>query len=451
MPGRNRSEAAVTGAMLATLKRRLWNTGLRHTRMWKLAKIGWNDRRKARALERLPARNAHSSEIRILVINHFFDGEIEALTRQLEGQTDISILSLTPEPFFSRAVAWFPESIERAEVPYDDSGLEAVRLRFRKYCEKLFQEINGRFPFQCILTPSDSFYWLREFILVCRRHGIPTLVADKEGTISPRSFAVEPQRITRLFPPIADRFFVWSDRQRRFWIRAGANATQVEVVGSMRSDLFVNAPAGEPRTLLCFDFDLDAYIANMDWTALGWTGERTWADLRHAVHRVLARVARKHPGLQVILKCHPQQVVTGVSTELLDRPNISILTGAPRGLPGLIADSYAVVGFQTTALLEAALAGKTVFYTAWGPLYERMSPHILPWSDSGYGITHVRSEEELERVLTQAVSSERQPDEPTLDRSRLSDYFHQADGHVTERLLGRLAEVVREGSRCRFG
>jgi len=393
MPSRNGAKARVTGAMLAPLKRRLWSTGLRRTAMWKLAKIAWNDRRKARALERLPVHNARSSEIRILVINHFFDGEIEALTRQLEGRTDISLLSLTPEPFFSRAVAWFPESIERAEIPYDEPGLETVRARFRSYCERLYEEIAGRFPFQCILTPSDSFYWLREFILVCRRHGIPTIVADKEGTISPRSFAVEPQRIARLFPPIADRFFVWSDRQRRFWIRAGADAAKVAVVGSMRSDLFVNAAAEESKTLLCFDFDLDAYIANMDWAALGWKGERDWAYLRQAVHRVLARVARQHPELQVILKCHPQQVVTDVSTELLDRPNVFILTGAPRGLPGLIGEAHAVVGFQTTALLEAALAGKPVFYTAWGPLYERMSPHILPWSDPGYGITHVRSEE----------------------------------------------------------
>jgi len=51
----------------------------------------------------------------------------------------------------------------------------------------------------------------------------------------------------------------------------------------------------------------------------------------------------------------------------------------------------------------------------------------------------------------QAVSGEKQHVEPMPDRSKLSDYLHQADGHVTERLLGRLVEVVRERSRCHFG
>lgn len=429
--------------MLTSLKHRLFKTPLRRTALWKWSKISRNDRRKAKFLKKIHGSHLLKSGIRILVINHFFDGEIESLNKQIAGRSDISILSLTPEPFFSRALVWFPESVHNADIPYDAAELDAVRARYRRYCEKLYDEIAAAYPFDCILTPSDSFYWLREFIVVCQGHGIPTIVADKEGTISPRSFDVEPLRIHRMFPPISDRFFVWSERQSAFWQKAGVDASRIDLVGSMRSDLFVTLKPQKPRTLLCFDFDTDAYINNMDWDTLVWRGERNWNYLRDAIHRVLLRLAREFPEISIIIKCHPQQVVTHFAVaELTKQPNVTILKGTPRGLPAMIAEAHAVIGFQTTALLEAALAKKPTLYVSWGELFDLVAPNILPWSEPGYGMNWIRSEGQLENTL-RAILEGSQPEEFRLvDRSKLSRYFYQADGHVTERLLEQLTAAI---------
>jgi hypothetical protein len=424
--------------MLASLKQKLCKTPL-----WKLAKIAVNDRRKYNFLGKIKSANKDSAILRILVINHFFDGEIEAMTRLFQSRPDVSILCVTPEPFFTRGVAWFPESVHCAKIAYDAPELEPVRQRFRAYCETLRLEISARFSFDCILTPSDSFYWLREFIVACREQGIPTIVADKEGTISPRSFDVEPLRIKQMFPPISDYFFVWSKRQSAFWLKAGVEHSRIFVVGSMRSDLFATLSPQMPSTLLCFDFDTDAYINNMDWVALGWQGERNWNYLRDAIHRVLLGIATDHPELKIIIKCHPQQVVTDFPTAgLLDQPNVSIVKGVPRGLPAMIADAHAIIGFQTTALLEAALARKPVLYVAWGDLYKLVEPQILPWADSGYGMTWIQSEKQLDEALRRILNRASGDLPVEVDRSRLANYFHQADGHVTERLLDCLEEVV---------
>jgi hypothetical protein len=321
--------------------------------------------------------------------------------------------------------------------------LRRIRERYRRYCEKLYDEITAYYPFDCILTPSDSFYWLREFIVVSRRHGVPTIVADKEGTISPRSFEVEPMRIRRMFPPISDYFFVWSERQSSFWQRAGVDPSRIDVLGSMRTDLFQSLSSQKPKTLLYYDFDTDAYINNMDWEAIGWRGERNWNYLRDAIHRVLLHLARKNPQVNIIIKCHPQQVETRFQVAgLTAQPNISIMKGGPRGLPAMVAEAHAVVGFQTTALLEAALAQKPVFYVAWGDLYDMVVPKVLPWSEPGYGMTWIRSESNLETTLQALLRGEISDAILQADRSKLSNYFYQADGHVTERLLNRLIEVI---------
>lgn len=429
--------------MFSALKTRLGNAGLRNTKFWNAAKLLHRDRQKRRLLHQLGSESTGGrAAFRILVINHFFDGEIEALSRCLEGRADIVMHSVRPEPLFTRAMIWFPESVHWARLEYDAPELEAIRKRYREYCRNLLRELFARFPFDCLLTPSDSFYWLREFIHACRENDIPVIVADKEGTISPRSFAVEPLRIRKMFPPIADYFFVWSERQQSFWLKAGVDASRICVVGSMRTDIFVQQRPQNPSSILCFDFDTDAYINNMDWEGLQWKGERNWNYLRDAVHRVLLQIARQNPKLTVLIKCHPQQLDTRFPAALLAQPNVQIIKGAPKGLPAMIADSIAVVGFQTTALLEAALERKPVFYTAWGDLFELVRPEILPWSEPGFGLTWIRSEGELEAALGEILRQHPGPIQYSADFSRLGEYFHQADGKVTERLLCELKRIT---------
>ncbi len=429
--------------MLSALKQHLWKAGLRNTAVWKTAKILYRDRNKRRYLRQLARENrGERAQLRILVINHFFDGEIEALGRCLEGRDDVSILSIRPEPFFSRAMTWFPESVHWAGLEYDSPELEPVRKRYRDYCRQLLRELSTHFPFDCLLTPSDSFYWLREFIHTCQEGNILVIVADKEGTISPRSFAVEPLRIRRMFPPIADYFFVWSERQQSFWLKAGVDSSRICVVGSMRTDIFVQQPRQHPSSILFFDFDTDAYINNMDWEALQWKGERNWDYLRDAIHRVLLHTALQNPHLTVTIKCHPQQLDTHFPAALLAQPNVKIIKGAPSGLPALIADAIAVVGFQTTALLEAALERKPVFYTAWGDLFALVLPEVLPWSEPGFGLTWIRSEAQLEEALGEILRQHPEPVQYSADYSRIGEYFHQPDGKVTERLLCELNRIA---------
>lgn len=421
---------------------------LRGTPVWGTLKVACHDRRGRAELDRLRAAGRVPAGVRILAINHYFDGELEALSAALRCRDGVSIASITPEPLFSRAVAWFPESVRRAAVPYDDASVEAVRGRYRTFCRSLFRKIRAEYPFDCLITPSDCFYWLREFLTVCQENGVPAIVADKEGMISPRSYESEPARIRALFPPLADWFFVWSERQYQFWCNAGVPAGRIRLTGSARSDLFVNLQLSpSPDTVLVFDFDTDAYINNMDWSEIAWSGDRTWNDFRIGFYRAIAKAAREFPAIRFIVKCHPQQVHTDLPPVGLEElPNVSIVGGAPRGLPALVAQARAVVGFQTTALVEAALARANVLYAAWGDLYETVADRILPWNENGFGLEWIRSEGLLADRLRELLRAGPRPASP--EAPRLSTYFHQADGGVAGRLLDAAAAVAQ---RARAG
>jgi hypothetical protein len=423
---------------------------LRGTPLWKPLKIAYNDRRSRGEFDRLRRLGGNAARLRILAINHYFDGELEAFAAAPGDPSEFSIASITPEPLFSRAVAWFPDALRTAAIPYDDPSVEPVRERYRDFCRRLFHELRAAFAFDCVLTPSDCFYWLREFLVVCRENGVVTIVADKEGMISPRSYESEPARIASLFPPLADFFFVWSERQSQFWQKAGVPPERLRLTGSARSDLFVNLRLkAAPDTVLVFDFDADAYINNIDWREVGWTGARNWSEFRCAFYRAIAQAALDFPAIRFLIKCHPQQVHTSFPpVGLLDLPNVSVIRGAPRGLPELVANARAVVGFQTTALVEASLAGAAVLYAAWGDLYAAVADRILPWHEADFGLEWVRSEEQLAMRLQELLRADRRPVPP--DAGRLSTYFHRADGGVARRLLEAAAEVTaasRAGGR----
>ena len=421
------------------MKRFLRIIGFNKTRAWKLLKIFVADVYFLKVLRQIKSEQNENVKLKILVINHFFDGEIEELLGHIKGD-DFSIKHIYPEPAFSRAFVWFPQEIHNGQIPYNSEKVESIRLRFNFFCEKLFWKLRENYEFDCIVTPSDSFFWLREFIVVAERHGVFTIVADKEGVISPYDYLTAPSRIKLYYPPIAKHFFVWSERQKIFWINSGVDKSAIKVIGSIRTDSFINLPifTGN-KSVLYFDFDVDAYINIFDWNFLNWSGERTWEDLRDSFHRVIYKLALKNPDLIFNIKCHPQQIVSSFPKKLTQLKNVKIIKGAPKGISFLLSQSVVVLGFQTTGLLEASLANIPVIYGAWGNLFNFVKGSLLPWDESGFGFRWARSEDQLEQFALEFINKQVLGKE---DRMRLNEYFYNSDGNVANRFVKEVKKTI---------
>jgi len=415
--------------------------GIRETAFFARVRAFYRRRQAAAELSHLARETSPQDSTRILAINHFFHGELKALGAALPSFPGVKILPIKPEPFFSEVLHLFPMKVRNAEIEYDSPELAGHRAEARRISRQIFDRIAAVFPFDCVLTPSDSFYWLREFVHVCREKGIPFVVSDKEGTISPASYETHPRAIRKYFPPLADLFLVWSSRQKDFWIKCGVRPETIIITGAARSDAFLNMQRHLPDTVIFFDFDLDAYINTVDWSKTNWEGERSWRELRNAFRHAALRIAKNHPNVKVILKCHPQQTSKGHDLpKLKETPNLQVITGAE--ISDLMPRAYAVAGFQTTALMEAVMAKIPTFYAAWGDLYETIKPEILPFHDPSYGMRLCQNENEIVEGIGEAISAHGKL--PLIPAPGLEIFFERRDGQASARIIGELLKIARQ-------
>jgi hypothetical protein len=380
-----------------------------------------------------------NAKYKILIIDHFFSGEIKAINCVRENFRDMEFLVIPPEPFFSKIIHLFPQEIRIAKVEYNNAKVEKFKDLSQKISTKLFYDIKKFFDFNCIITPSDSFYWLREFIKISQNNNIPTIVADKEGTISPLSFETEPIRIKNFFPPISNYFFVWSQRQKEFWQKAGVPPDKIVITGSMRTDLFVNMRKLPPKNVIFFDFDIDAYINIINWNEINYNGDKNWRYLRNSFRNILKILAKKFKNIEFILKTHPQQSSYEFDKEIKNLKNVKIFQG--REISEKLSESYAVVGFQTTALMESVLAKIPTIYMAWGELYKILKSKLLPFHENGFGMFVCNNENEVIKIIENILNGAKLE---LPNSNKLKMFFEYMDGKCTERLLNELKKILNK-------
>src|SRR5262249_6871458 len=133
------------------------------------------------------------------------------------------------------------------------------------------------------------------------------------------------------------------------------------------------------RTILFLSYHLGAYHRD--------EGVRpVWQTLHDETEAALHELA--HEGWRVRVKPHPQQPPPAL------RPRLELLP-TTADTRELIPDADVGIGFQTTALFEAMLARKPVFYTAWDPEAVRLGPELIPFAEWDEAITVVRSAGDL--------------------------------------------------------
>lgn len=377
--------------------------------------------------------------MRLLVLDHFFDQDIEALSRVAEPGDELR--SFSYEPLRREALRVFPPDVASGLEAYAKPEYEPQRQRWAGLLQRYLEDEFRAFAFDALVLPSDLFFYVREAAAASHRLGAPVVVVQKETTISPATMTAHAERVRRFAPPAADRMTVCSERQREFWLRAGADADRIEVTGQPRFDVYSGmqprAVAEQPVALF-FSYLVDAYHPG---TA---GGEPVWAQLHHQTEEGLWELARS--GWRVLVKPHPQQDFQAERRRLR-----SVARGMPVELvdPGadareLIATADVVIGFQTTALLEAMAAGKPVLYTGWDPEASRLRDELVPFADWDDAIEIVKAPAAL-APTARAVMGKSLDARATARRAKLVEgLLGPIDGHASERALAAVRRVVGE-------
>jgi hypothetical protein len=380
----------------------------------------------------------------ILVINHYFDQDVRALHM---ANTDYNIVTVDGPELFKGGKIYCSDRIMRLEAPYDELG-EKERLAFREDCREIFHHLRRRCDFRVIVTASDNFWWIREFILVAREHGIKTVVMDKEGTRTPYAFEGETKRIRDFAPFMSDHIFVWSERQRRFWRQTGVSDDNITVIGQPRSDLFhieqtnhIDNMFTTARPLITlFSYEDTAYIPPY----IARQRNVSWQQMKEETHDFIFRLAGEARDFNFVIKTHPQQSDL-IPLQRYQRDNLAVIGGSSVANE-LIQRSELIIGFQTTALIEAMSFDKRIIYTAWDPLFAELADDLLPFHAAA-GIVSASSLKQFSDVCRRFVSGDDSdfqfsPDDIAARRAFADEYFHRPDGHVSERFFHELGKFV---------
>jgi len=349
---------------------------------------------------------------------------------------------------FRGAHMFFDEDVRLLRTPYDSTDPRRI-AQYRDECRLLFKRLYRRFEFRVLMTSSDVFYWVREFIGVAREFGVTCVVLDKEGTISPYAYDAIAERIRALAPFVSDHIYVWSESQREFWKKIGVAEHQITVVGQPRSDLFftehrhdVDAyfPTVQPLVSV-FSFDDAAYLPReaVD-RGISWKG------LKRQTLDVVELLAEAYPDHNFLVKAHPQQRDLGELRARYSRDNLAVVGGAAIANE-LIQRSDLIIGFQTTALIEAMMLDRPVIYTAWDEYYrEYLTDALLPLHRAR-GIVLAHSPADFETICRRFLSGdlsdfEFSDAEVRERRIFVNRYLHEPDGHVCERIWTELARFI---------
>lgn len=384
--------------------------------------------------------------IRVLALDHFSSQDRDALMKAGGRRFRWRVI-----PYWrlrDRANAVLPPEVKEGLVEWARPELEPQRRRYAGWLREELGRIFVESPFDVVVLPSDTYYYVRSLPEPAHELGAPIVVVQKETTITETAMTQHAPEVGSYAPFISDRMTVCSQRHRDFWVASGASPDSIDVTGQPRFDVYVDGPTPRwadvgldeaPRTVLFLDYERDAY--------LGVTQRGSgWDALRNQTYSVLARSAQQ--GWRVLVKPHPLQNWDEVEGRVAGTPNLRLAT-PETDTRMLIRLSDCVVGFQTTALYEAMVAGKPIAYTGWSDTYERTASGLIPFADRPDLLHVVRSPEELSSWLTDPAP----PDDATMARRRefVEEMLGPIDGQASARTLGVIEQVVDDWIATRIG
>lgn len=371
-------------------------------------------------------------------MDHYFSQDLESLADAAGNEISFDVMPF--EDLRAEALRALPIDVATGLEAFARPELEDARRRYAEILREILEDRFTRAPFDAIVLPSDTFFYVRAAPDVAHTLGVPLVVVQKETTISEYTMRVHSESVRQYAPPLADRMTVCSERQQEFWLRAGTDPATIAVTGQPRFDYYLQpaawpAPAHDGPTALFLSYSVDAYHPDEGGSA------NPWESLHRQTEDGLHELARQ--GWRVLIKPHPQQSPEHVRAwreragELWGRS--VLLVDPATDVRKLIVTADVVLGFQSTALLEAMLAGRPTVYTGWDESAIEMGGDLIPFQDWDGELTVIRAPDELASTVASLRGQRFDVDIQTRRRAIAERYLGPLDGGACNRVLAILA------------
>ncbi len=379
----------------------------------------------------------------------------------LEEMPDFSVLTTHAGIMKAIAVGFLPKTIDDNNYSGLSPQEEQAKLHYRAFLQDVLRHVLRFVRIDVIVSGNFAYFAERELHSAAEALGVPFIVLHKENLKSPGRVSYFGDLYRRRRGPFGGRrIIVYNAIERDVQTTAGiVPADRVDICGMPRLDRshsWRRSTAGnrlphEPMVLF-FTFAAKTGLpalwrkgAEGDYVeSLPEFDSLNWEQTARQTMQAVARFAQSNPGVRVVVKSKRsagQVEIFRTAAGGQIPSNLHLVEGGDPLV--LLQEAWAVVGMNSTALLEAVAMGKTVLCPGYA---EAADPAMHPWiADLGSSVEHAQSPERLIARLSEITSGPVPVVPAELGRpavETLDQWAGNSDGKASERVRAVIRQEV---------
>lgn len=373
---------------------------------------------------------ADTRELRVYAIEPGFQGKIVSRFRLFEGR-------------YENHCAAAPDTIYRAS-----------REHAMQIWRRVLPPVLSRLRIGAVIGAAAHYHTDWDIGTAAEALGIPYVVLHRENSFvaAPAMQREVSERMRKAHPFTGRMIIMHNDLARQSFIDSGYVAPErVTSIGCLRMDEWIrwcDRKCAIGRDALLFSFSY----------ASGLTGRKNYAtdgplgfvDLFRQTHIAFAELANASPGVRFIVKTKYGQSDRNAIMQVLTRAGID-----PDAIPNyritvsddphdLIRQSAVVISFQSTTMLEAALAARPVVVPLFAEAARADHEPYLRFRDAYHLFEIADSADKLKAQVQQALLTPRLAEDGLIQKRNL---FEKYVSKLSADTLSRYVEILRESSR----
>lgn len=255
-----------------------------------------------------------------------------------------------------------------------DPAVAAAKGRYLKLWRKIWRYLRLFGRYDGVITGNWCYWAEREMATALEEAGTPFIVLHKEGIKPPE----RSKMLCDLFRKTrggftGQRVLVYHEKERDHQLAADiSRPDQLRIVGMPRLDRIHTwrreaaagrvAPRAERPMVLFLAFLPNNFLPSYS----GIKSDLAWAELCTGFYQAAVIFAQRNPGVEVIIRPRGYEITETQSLIPGGKPPPNLKLDPNGDVIDVIKDAWAICGHNTTVMLEALAAGKSVIMPSFG-------------------------------------------------------------------------------------
>lgn len=385
-----------------------------------------------------------------------FRGELEII-----GENDQ--LTVIEMPFdwqcflYSSYYGHLDDILQKKYLPQADSGATAEKSKnskkYIKIISHILKKLQTSYSLHAVIAAGIHYRQDYEFIKVAKKLDIPAITLQRESNIASKgavqSFINKAQTYKKFH---GTHIFFHNHLQRDIFVENGyIDKERTIVTGIPRMDSLVkmaNSIAKKEKIITLFSFGPSTGIISGSPPNWPHDPENYLFTFCADVHRVMYELAERYPDWNFIIKPKwggqwPQNILDIINYPLPHPQNVFIRPD--ENTHNLIVKSSAIIGFNSTTLLEAALFNRNTILPIFGEAAEAIWSDYVMYKEVNGIFCSPESKTKLydliESIINSPPPSPLSMAEQKLRKQLFDRYAYASDGNATSRMLEGLNNI----------